>query len=98
MEPSETDPNVDLAIGDVVVFHDERGEPHSALVNCIHSRAPYYCVNLVLVSANENERDQYGRQIERRTSVQHASAVGAHGMYWRRDDERPNVYTQPDAV
>lgn len=89
---------IDVQIGDSVVFHDESGSSMNALVCCIHTLAPYYCVNLVLLSDNPAEQDQYGRQIRRRSSVYHRSAVHAHGMYWRLAGEEPIPYTPPVAV
>lgn len=93
-----TTAEVHVEVGDVVVYHDPRGEAHNALVTCVHNRAPYYCVNLVLVSGNEDDRDQYGRQTRRVTSVLHGSNMGVHGNYWRRPEEAPNPYTPPESV
>jgi hypothetical protein len=89
---------VQVEVGDAVVYHDPKGRPHNALVTCVHNRAPYYCVNLVLVSPHESERDQYGRQIERVTSLYHGSHAVVYGQYWRRPDEAPNPYTEPASV
>jgi hypothetical protein len=87
-----------VEVGDAVVYHDQSGRSVNALVTCVHNRAPHYCVNLVLVSASEDERDQYGRQIRRVTSVYHGSWAIVHGNYWRRPDEAPNPYTEPASV
>lgn len=40
-------------------------------------------VNLVYVSLDPRNRDPYGQQIDRRSSVPHQSAQGAPGMFWR---------------
>lgn len=40
------------------------------------------CINLVYVVSDESKTDSYGRQIERKTSVQHRSQTTAHGFYW----------------
>lgn len=39
-------------------------------------------INVVFVSDDESQRDPYGRQIVRNTSVVHQSNQSAHGMYW----------------
>jgi len=45
------------------------------------------CINLLIVSPNEECQDQYGRQIERNTSVVHQSNSSALGMCYRFMDE-----------
>jgi hypothetical protein len=40
-------------------------------------------VNLVIISTDETKKDQYGRQIERHTSVVHRINQFTHGMYWK---------------
>lgn len=45
------------------------------------------CINLVFVSKRENSRDQYGRQLERHSSVVHHSFNSALGMCYRFRDE-----------
>lgn len=124
-----------LEIGDRVIFHDPEGNPHNALVNCIHDavddngvwtqdmphcserpdvpwrseedeewrdevgydRVREYedgpLVNLVILSDDEERTDSYGRQIERPTSISHASDNKSHGNYWRWPDEDPNSVT-----
>lgn len=39
-------------------------------------------INVVYVSDNENERDPYGLQILRQTSVPHKQLQSAHGFSW----------------
>ncbi len=77
-----------VEIGDTVQFFDPYGKPHTALVTTIFTSGhpgddgPKPSVNLVFVSDDETKTDQYGRQIERNTSVVHKSNQYAHGMYW----------------
>jgi len=69
-----------LKIGDHVVFVDSRGIEHDALTTAVWSET---CVNLVYVSLEPNERDDYGNQIKRETSVVNASLQSAPGNYWK---------------
>jgi hypothetical protein len=78
--------------GDVVVFHDVHGKPHNALVTIGWSPQ---CCNLVVVASDANKQDQYGRQTERWSSVQHMHEGSAHGNYWRFPSETPKPYTPP---
>lgn len=82
------------AVGDLVVFHDEQGKPFNALVTIAWSGV---CTNMVIVSGDESKQDQYGRQLERKTSCNHMSVVSAHGLYWRWPDETPRPYVPPVA-
>ena len=82
-------------VGDPVVFVDESGRNHNALITAAWTPV---CVNVVLVSADEAKRDDYGRQIERRTSVMHGRNWPVHGMYWRWPDETPNPAVPPISV
>lgn len=82
-------------IGDVVIFHDNRGVAHNALVTCVWSAT---MVNLVIISADETRKDEYGRQIERPTSVGHVSLSSAHGYYFRWPEEEPRPYVEPVAL
>jgi hypothetical protein len=78
-----------VTIGDVVEFIDPVGASHKALVTTVFTSGhpgddgPSPSVNLVFVSDDESKSDQYGRQIERNTSVVHESNQYAHGMFWR---------------
>ncbi len=87
-----------LTVGDVVVFHDARNQPHHALVTAVWSNWDNPCINVCYVSSDEDRKDSYGRQIERNTSVSHGSGQSAAGHYWRRLDEAPNVYAPPSAT
>lgn len=79
-------------VGQTVVWHNPVGLAHSALVTAVWSAT---CLNLVVVSSDENKKDDYGRQIERQTSSSHASVSKVHGFYWRFEDEEPNQYVPP---
>jgi hypothetical protein len=46
------------------------------------------CINLVIVSPNEDCQDQYGRQLERHTSVVHQSNSSAQGYCFRFPGEK----------
>jgi hypothetical protein len=94
-------------VRDHIVYHDENGKAHDALVTAYWGNpttedgAPNQyigCLNLVFVSDDAERRDQYGRQIERLTSISHKSTQHTHGFYWRWPDEEPNPYTPPSSV
>lgn len=75
-------------IGTQVEFVDPTGNSHDALVTAVwgitvNPNTTKPSVNLVYVSNDETKTDQYGRQIERNTSVVHESNQYAHGMFWR---------------
>ncbi len=77
-------------VGDVVTYVDEMGVEHKALVNQVwHDISAYKTVtdwpgvNLVYVNTDESMKDQYGRQIQRATSVVHQTNQPAPGRYWR---------------
>ena len=71
-------------IGDIVEYVDPVGKSHKALVTANWGIAsPTASLNLVYVSDNESETDQYGRQIRRDTSVVHETSQPAHGRFWR---------------
>lgn len=80
-------------VGELVIFHDTKNKPHNAIVTTIYSP---YCINAAYVSSNENEQDNYGRQIKRTASCMHVSTQGmAHGNYWRYPNEEPRLYVAP---
>ncbi len=74
-----------MKIGDHVVYVDEVGGEHSALVTAVWGDpdADSPSLNVVYVVHDEAKTDSYGRQIERATSRVHQSRQGAHGAYWR---------------
>ena len=91
-------------VGDVVIFTDAYGVDHNALVTAVFGEMQsdaedplsYVCLNAVWVSGDESKQDPYGRQIERdHTSIVHASAQPAHGIYWRWPGEEKNPIQEP---
>jgi hypothetical protein len=81
-------------VGETVIYHDPVGTPFNALVTAVWTPT---CINVVIVSDDESRTDSYGRQIERRTSLQHKSLVPVHGNYFRFQDEEPNPVVQAEA-
>lgn len=79
-------------VGDVVVYHDELGAPHNALLTAVWTEDT---VNLLYISGDEERHDSYGRQIERATSLLHGSKQDVHGNYWRYQEEAPNPMKEP---
>lgn len=71
-----------LQVGDVVIYRDETGVDHSALVTVVHGNTAQSCINVAYLSADESKRDSYGRQVERASSVQRKSDYTAHGRYF----------------
>jgi hypothetical protein len=84
----------ELKAGDHVIFIDERYKKHNALVTQVHGDVAEWtsekfsgperhwyipCINLLFVAADEHRTDQYGRQIERPSSVVHKSNNSAGG-------------------
>lgn len=80
-------------VGQHVIYVDELGVDHDALVTVVHGVS---CVNLLYVSSDSSKQDQYGRQIERPSSVSRM-AIGqtAHGRYYRFTDEEKMPYQAP---
>ena len=76
----------ELKVGQHVVFIDSLRKPHDAIVTAWWSQT---CCNIVIVSGDEQKSDDYGRQIERHTSVCHKSAQGdvVYGMVFCFPDE-----------
>lgn len=85
-------------VGDAVIYVDQYGLEHFALLTAVWGEIRnqtlvengverevtiYPSVNLVLVTPNEESKDQYGRQIVRETSVVHTTNQYAHGRYWK---------------
>ena len=82
-----------VKITDVVTFVDATGVPHNALVTAVFEGAQGEetppSVNVVYVSDDSAEHDQYGRQLaERVTSIVHKSSQSALSFFWRGTDER----------
>jgi hypothetical protein len=75
-------------VGDAVVYVDEHGAAHDALVTAYHGKEGEQAecaVNLVYIGFDPDKRDPYGRQLERASSVSYRrEGVTAHGRYWYR--------------
>lgn len=76
-----------VTIGQIVKFTDERAVAHDALVTSVfdngdQEKYPDPSINVVYVSKDGTQTDQYGRQIVRKTSVTHRSKQSAHGYFW----------------
>jgi hypothetical protein len=89
-----------LKVGDPVIFTDEVRVDRFALVTCIHAHGTFEehvqrygtppCINLVFVSGDDAKRDDYGRQVERKTSITYRtpSQQVAGGFFYRFLDEQ----------
>jgi len=77
-----------VKIGDVVDLLDETGHQHRGLITQVWGPADSKpSINVVFVSLDETKTDQYGRQVERLSSLQHQSTVGKQpGRFWWSDD------------
>jgi plastocyanin len=81
-------PVAPVAPGDAVKVVNESYEPHDALVTAVHGDfggqfVP--CINVVYVSSDPAKRDPYGHQLERMSSLQHASqaqGMPRPGRFW----------------
>jgi hypothetical protein len=70
--------------GNLVLYTDESGVDHDALVVFVHSRE---CINLVYVSKQEGKTDGNGQQIERANSVSRKGpATAANGRFFEEID------------
>lgn len=72
-------------VGDHVVFTDDRGRDHDALVTAVHGGTPP-SINVVIAHPDPEHDDPYGRQIKRETSIVHQDNQAAYGQYWRHPD------------
>lgn len=84
-----------MLLGQRVIFCDAKGHDHEALVTAVWSET---CINVVYVSSDEAKQDNFGRQIERATSVCRVTEGVAHGFYWRLPDEARKPYQPPQQV
>ncbi len=88
-------------IGDAIVYHNEKGVGHNGLITCVWGD---HMINIVYVSSNDSQKDDYGRQTIRESSVpmkgdgEFATQQCAHGRYARYPDETPVPYATPQAV
>jgi len=92
-----------LKAGDPVIFFDQFGLEHNALLTAIHGERYTYdkgidkdptvtkvenpSVNLLLISPDTKREDTYGRQIERQSSVVHTFNQGAWGNFYCLPEE-----------
>jgi len=90
-----------LKVGDHVIFLDSHRKKHPALVTAVWDVFPSDengvhhitdeqhppSLNLVYVAEDTSREDQYGRQIERTTSVVHVSLNAARGNCWKLPTE-----------
>lgn len=85
----------EIQVGQHVVFVDSKrgwhqalvtavwGEPHLSSMSQAHGEQfTYPCINLVCVSGDPAKDDQYGRQIERETSIPYFRDSSAPGFCW----------------
>lgn len=73
---------------------DAVGKHHNALVTAVWGTIEQVpCINIVIVSTDEAKQDQYGRQLERNTSLVHKTNQAAHGMYYMMPGDTPNPVT-----
>jgi hypothetical protein len=88
-----------ITIGDQVIYTDPRGQDHDALITNAFSTGnvitPSNSINVAYVSDDSSRTDQYGRQLERETSVQHQSVQTAHGRFWRFAGEEKKQDSAP---
>ena len=79
-----------VSIGDEVIFIDSKRQEHNALVTHVWGAETYPddggirpSLNLVYVLADDKRDDQYGRQLQRETSVVHQQLNAAGCNAWR---------------
>lgn len=79
-----------MKVGDAVVFTDPDGIEHGALLANVFDNGGEVAdptVNVVYVSGDSSKSDNYGRQIERASSVVHHSRSTVLGYTWKRVSE-----------
>lgn len=70
-----------VVIGQHVNYYDPVGKKRPAVVtNVFGITNP--SINVVYANDDENQTDNYGRKLERSTSVPHRFHQQAHGNYW----------------
>ena len=73
-----------VEVGDLVLYIDEYKKGFPALVTEVHGDCEQRpALSIVIVSGNEAEKDPYGRQIKRVTSVVHLQNNSAGAFCWR---------------
>ena len=94
-EVSKAMETLEPGVGASVIYVDQRGNHHAAIVTADWGAGT---VNVVFVIEDETRQDNYGRQIERATSVPHKTKTNVHGYYWMFISEHPNPYVAPKQV
>lgn len=94
-EKKEIKMSSELRVGGRVVYHNSNGTAMPALVTAVWSET---CINLVTVSIDDSKKDDYGRQVERYTSVPYKTNLPVHGNYFRFEEDEPNPYQAPQEV
>jgi hypothetical protein len=97
MEPQQGRQTMErtIDIGDGIKVVDSHGVQHDALVSqhwgdgrkTLKEGEFMPTINVAFISSDSTKTDQYGRQIERDTSVPHKSNTDAPGRYWFFPDE-----------
>lgn len=72
-----------MEIGQAVTYVDTVRKERPALVTAVHGSGDTPSINVVFVNNDETQRDDYGRKIERASSVSHQSSQQAPGRYWK---------------
>jgi hypothetical protein len=75
-----------MQVGEFVIYVDPVGKERPALITAVWGgpndlNPP--ALNVVFVNDDENQKDNYGRKIERMSSVVHRTNQHAHGQYWK---------------
>lgn len=66
-----------------VIYVDRQGKEHDALLTAVWGQHIPCSVNLLYVTEDEDQRDNYGRKIIRESSCVHEDHQSAHGNYWK---------------
>lgn len=84
MPRREPNPNPQGSDDTYLYEKDDDGNP---IVDYTEPGEHWPCINLVIVSPNQDCQDPYGRQLERHTSIVHQSDSSAVGNCFRFEDE-----------
>ena len=66
-------------VGEPVTYTNPVGKRFNALVTAVWGPN---CINLVYVTDDENQTDNYGRKLAREASLMRKSGDSAHGQFW----------------
>lgn len=71
-------------VGQPVTYTDPHGVKRAALVTAVGYDSPTTWINVAFINDDEQQKDSYGRKVERATSVSHQSAHGDKmwGNHW----------------